>query len=112
MIDEGNYFNEKACYLVIHLATMLKYSKCAVICAIMQCAYIPTRNYIDELIPEPFTFISCESPGTFISHLTVYCHVTVCLCKNGGHHGDGGRHLASVTRCKAAKAVVKPFMSE
>ena len=33
-----------------------------------------------------------------------------CLCTNGGCHG--GRHLAGVTRCKTAKAVVKPFMIE
>ena len=36
------------------------------------------------------------------------CHVTVCPCTNGGHHG--GCHLASVTRCKILKAVVKPFI--
>jgi len=30
------------------------------------------------------------------------------LCTNGGHHG--GRHLASVTRYKSAKAVVEPFI--
>jgi len=31
-----------------------------------------------------------------------------CLCTNGGHNGS--RHLASVTKCKTAKAVVKPFV--
>ena len=39
--------------------------------------------------------------------MTVCCHVTVCLCTNGGHHES--RHIASVTRCKTAKAVMKPF---
>ena len=45
--------------------------------------------------------VYCEGPGTFISHVTVCCHVTVCLCTNGG---IGGRHLASVTRCNTVKA--------
>ena len=40
--------------------------------------------------------------------MTVCCHVTVCLCSNGG---IGGRHLAIVTRCKTAKAIVKPFIT-
>ena len=28
----------------------------------------------------PAQAVDCEGPRTFISHVTVCCHVTVCLC--------------------------------
>ena len=43
---------------------------------------------------------------TFLTHVTVFSHVTVCAQMAA----KGGRHLASVTRCKTAKAVVKPLI--
>ena len=59
-------------------------------------------------IPEQFTVKAQEL--LFISHVTVCCHVTVCIY-SVQIAAIGGCHLASVTRCKTKKAVVKPFIS-
>jgi len=63
--------------------------------------YIRPVSYIDLVLPWA---VYCEGPGTFTSHVTV-----TWLCTNGGRHE--GHHLANVTRCKTAKALVKPFIS-
>ena len=65
--------------------------------------YFFARIPPNKIIPDQFT-VKTQEP-LFPS---ICCHVTVCLCTNGCHHE--GRTLASVTRCKNAKAVVKPFI--
>ena len=56
-----------------------------------------------DFIPKQFTVKTQEHDC--VSHVTVLSRDCVQIA---GHHGF--RHLASVTRCKTAKAVVKPFI--